>query len=118
MTTRLIAMLMCLTLLASVIVAGQADAADEDTQASVYLVFDPETGEFVTVDDPSVTAQHAAVQTQEEIDSGLAAGPGSATDGQQDSSGEPPMVLAIGAAVAVLVLGGFFWLRRGRQNTA
>lgn len=117
--TRLLFVLVSVTLLASVMVAGSALAADEDTQASVYLVFDPETGDFITVDDPSVTAQHAAAQKQEEIDSGTAAADASApADTGGEASGQPPMALAIGAAVAVLVLGGFIWMRRGKQDTA
>ncbi|MDH3533442.1 MAG: hypothetical protein OEO82_10975 [Gammaproteobacteria bacterium] len=118
--TRLFFVLVSVTLLASVMIAADAFAADEDTQASVYLVFDPETGEFVTVDDPSVTAQHAAAQKQEEIDSGTAGAvdAAAATDAAGAASGQPPMVLAIGAAVAVLVLGGVIWMRRGKQDTA
>ena len=67
--SRFVGVLLCLVLFVSVIHGGLAGAADDDTQASVYLVFDPETGEFVTVDDPSLTAQHKAQQDQEAIDS-------------------------------------------------
>lgn len=38
-----------------------AFGADDDLTSSAYLVFDPETGEFVTVQDPDRTKQnHAA----------------------------------------------------------
>jgi hypothetical protein len=38
-----------------------AYAADDDLTSSAYLVFDPETGEFVTVQDPDRSKQdHAA----------------------------------------------------------
>lgn len=117
--TRLVAMLIGSLLLLWVLHAEQAVAADEDTQASVYLVFDPETGDFVTVDDPSVTAQHAADQTQEEIESGtdsaVSENPTSASGAALD---RPPMLLAIGGAAVVLIVAGVVWRRRSRQNAA
>jgi hypothetical protein len=42
-----------LVLLASAFLVLPAQSADEEDTASVYLVFDAETGEFVTMDDPS-----------------------------------------------------------------
>lgn len=114
--TKLIAALLCLGLLLSVFFAVPADAVDEDTQASVYLVFDPETGDFVTVDDPSVTAQHAAQQEQEAIEEGtMAAGEGSPETARAP---ERPSMLLVGLVVAALIFAGFVWLRRGRQKTA
>jgi len=106
-------------LLAPALYMGPADAADEDTQASVYLVFDPETGEFITVDDPSVTAQHNANLSQEEVASVAAAvNPSDPASTAGEAGGAPPMLLLIGAAVALLVLGGFVWLRKSRHDAA
>jgi len=49
-------------------------SADEDMISQVYLEFDPETGEFVTAQDPTLTSnsRHSAAQAQqvEEIQRG------------------------------------------------
>ena len=99
----------CLVLLLPVMYAGSADAADDDTQASVYLVFDPETGEFVTVNDANVTAQHKAQQDQEAIDSVVE------TTAAAD---ELPKTRIVGAALVALLLGGAIWLKRKRSDDA
>ena len=101
--------LCCLVLFVSVIYAGSAGAADDDTQASVYLVFDPETGEFIMVDDASITAQHKAQQDQEAIDSVVKTA---------DGASESPMTRIIGAALVLLLLGGAVWLQRNRKGGA
>lgn len=107
---RVAATFICLAAFMSIIYAGSAGAADEDTQASVYLVFDPETGEFVTVDDASVTAQHAAQQDQEAIESVVETVDGaSATD-------STPVTWIIVAVVAAALVGGGYWLQRNRQQ--
>ena len=67
--SKLASVLFYLVLIVPVIYVGSAGAEDDDIQASVYLVFDPDTGEFVMVDDASITAQHKAQQDQEAIDS-------------------------------------------------
>ena len=103
------ALLFCLVLFLTVIYAGTASAEDDDTQASVYLVFDPETGEFLTVDDASITAQHKAQQDQEAIDSVVKTA---------DGASESPMTGIIGAALIVLLLGGAVWLQRNRRHAA
>ncbi len=101
--------LCCLVLFVSVIYAGSAGAEDDDTQASVYLVFDPETGEFIMVDDAAVTAQHKAQQKQEAIDSVV-----ETADGSDDS----PLTWLIGAALVAILLGGAAWSKRNRQHAA
>lgn len=109
----------CLVLAVSVLYPGQVNAADEDTQASVYLVFDPETGEFVTVDDPSVTAQHAAQQEVEAIESGTqSADSAAATSTSAATESRPPILLAIGGAAVVLIIAGALWRRRSQQSAA
>ncbi len=110
-------MLCCLVMFVSVVCSGPASAADDDTQASVYLVFDPETGEFVTVDDASVTAQHKARQDQEAIDSVVETTDGAGTSIAGDA-GESPMTWIIGAALIVILLGGAVWLQRNRKHAA
>ncbi len=101
--------LFCLVLFVPVFYAGSAGAEDDDTQASVYLVFDPETGEFLTVDDASITAQHKARQDQEAIDSVVKTA---------DGASESPMTRIIGAALIVFLLGGAVWLQRNRRHAA
>ena len=101
--------LCCLVLFVSVIYAGPAGAADDDTQASVYLVFDPETGEFITVDDAAVTAQHKAQQDQEAIESVVETA---------DGSDDPLLAWLIGAALVAILLGGAAWSKRNRQHAA
>ncbi len=109
--------LFCLVLFVPVFFAGSAGAEDDDTQASVYLVFDPETGEFLTVDDASITAQHKAQQDQEAIDSIVETGDGAGAS-TAGNAADSPMTRIIGAALIVILLGGAVWLRRIRQRTA
>lgn len=45
----------CLAVIAS---GGMVQAEDEDMSSSLYLVFDPETGEFIEVSDPDRTLQN------------------------------------------------------------
>lgn len=101
--------LLCLVLLLSVIHVANVDAADEDTQASVYLVFDPDTGEFVTVDDPNLTSQHKAQLDQEAIESVIDI---------EDGAGKLPLTWPIGAALIALLLGVTAWVWRCRQRAA
>ncbi len=102
-------MLCFLVMFVSVVCPGPASAADDDTQASVYLVFDPETGEFVTVDDAAVTAQHKAQQDQEAIESVVETA---------DESDDSPLAWLIGAALVAILLGGAAWSKRNRQHAA
>ena len=104
--SKLASVLFCLVLIVPVIYVGSAGAEDDDTQASVYLVFDPDTGEFVTVDDASITAQHKAQQDQEAIDSVV-----ETADGPSESR----TTWMIGAALIVILLGGAVWSKRNRQ---
>ena len=46
-----------------IVSSSDALAEDEDTTASVYLVFDPETGEFLEINDEDRSKQkHAALE--------------------------------------------------------
>ena len=104
---KFVSVFFCLALFVPLVYMGLAGAADDDTQASVYLVFDPETGEFVTVDDANATAQHKAQQDQEAIDSVVEMG---------DTTDELPMTRIIGAALVVTLLGGAVWLKKSRHS--
>ncbi len=104
--SKFASVLFCLVLFVPVIYVGSAGAEDDDTQASVYLVFDPETGEFMTVDDADITAQHKAQQDQEAIDSVVETA---------DGPSELRTTWMIGAALIVILLGGAVWLKRNRQ---
>ena len=106
---KIACVLCCLVMFVSAICSGPASAADDDTQASVYLVFDPETGEFVTVDDAAVAAQHKAQQDQEAIESVV-----ETADGPDES----PLAWLIGAALIAILLGGAAWSKRNRQHAA
>lgn len=98
--------------------APPALAADEDTAASVYLVFDPDTGEFITVDDPDRSQMHA--EQQEAIMSGVTpddAPGGTATDVPATGDNSARLAVFIAALAAILV-GGYIWLIRRRQPPA
>lgn len=95
-----------------------AFAADEDTAASVYLVFDPDTGEFITVDDPNRSQMHA--EQEEAIMSGVTTGDaagGAATEASVDGVNTLRSSLIIAVLAAVLI-GGFVALRRRRPSPA
>lgn len=102
-----IKVLFCLALLVPMMYPVSAGAADDDTQASVYLVFDPETGEFVTVDDSGASAQHQAQQDGEAFVSVAESG---------DTADQSPMSRIIGAALVLTLLGGAVWLKRSRHD--
>lgn len=51
---RFARVLLCAILIGT---APISQAADDDLNSSAYLVFDPETGEFITVHDPNLTGQ-------------------------------------------------------------
>jgi hypothetical protein len=94
----------------------QSNAADEDTAASVYLVFDAETGEFITVEDDGGNAR-VDQETQESIDAGLphASVADGASDGSKSTSLKNPI---IGGAIGALIVGGFFAWRRSQKSAA
>ncbi|MBT8099741.1 MAG: hypothetical protein KJO82_08325 [Gammaproteobacteria bacterium] len=107
--------LLALLLFMPLFPASVAVAADEDTAASVYLVFDPDTGEFITVDDPDRSQMHA--EQQEAIMSGVAAADDSAQGLTAAGHNKLRSSLMIAVLAAVLV-GGFVALRRRRPPPA
>jgi len=80
-----------------IVSSSDALAADDDTTSSVYLVFDPETGEFLEINDEDRSKQkHAALDP---TDAALARG----------TKNVPlPVGLAI---IAALLLAYFAWAR-------
>ncbi len=90
-----------------------ARAADEDTSASVYLVFDPETGEFVTVHDTEGTAQ--AQETQEAIESVADSGGATSIDTGDAQTGTDPDIV-IGVVVAAIVVAAAVFVQRSRRS--
>ena len=88
-----------------------AHAGDEDSSTQVYLVFDPETGEFVTSHDPN-----AALPTQTGLEAmaGQAA-PSGANGGDDGAGGKPKLIAAAAAAVIVMGGAGFAFLRSRRR---
>ena len=61
---RTLVFFVCLTALclAVIVSSNDARAGDDDTTSSVYLVFDPETGEFLEINDEDrKKQQHAAL---------------------------------------------------------
>lgn len=67
MNRKVFRLVCCMALMTMGVTVGTIHAADEDTAASVYLVFDPETGEFQTSEDLNRNSLHRS--QQEAIDS-------------------------------------------------
>jgi hypothetical protein len=111
---------LCLTVLAIGLAApAPAGAEDEDTSSSVYLVFDPETGEFVTSHDPN-----QALPNQTGLEDSNTTAPadpaGSSADAERVKSsagGFSGAVLVLMTVGAIAVAGGgFVFLRRARHD--
>ena len=100
---------LCLAVIAPVDVA---QAGDEDLTSSVYLIFDPETGEFIEVNDQKRTLQDheawgpaAAVLALGASNSGSVLAPKLSL----------PVGLAIGAALLTAII---VWRRVSRTRSA
>lgn len=104
-----ITLMLAVSLAVSLLSFGVALAADEDTSSSAYLVFDPDTGEFITVHDPNRTQQHIA--DQEAITS---VAPGAEVGkGARASIAQLTVAVLAGAAA----LGGAWLVRRRRSHS-
>lgn len=90
-----------------------ARAEDEGSSQQVYLVFDPETGEFITSHDPN-----AALPPQTGLESSPAnvAEPSGPAGERDEGSGGTPLLLAAAALVIVLGGAGVAFLRSRRQS--
>ena len=81
-----------------IVSSSDALAADDDTTSSVYLVFDPETGEFLEINDEDRSKQkHAALDP---TDAALARG----------TKNVPLLPVGL-AIIAALLLAYFGWAR-------
>lgn len=96
--------------------ATAAEAEDEDMTSSLYLVFDPETGEFVEEADPDrVKQDHAA----REVDSGgTGAKDATTTTNADENSGATFVWIASAAAALLLLVGGAIWSQRRKEQAA
>lgn len=84
-------------------------AEDEDLDSTVYIVFDPETGELITVEEPSGKKKpHTSTN----------AAPAQGTqDPAADTAEAKPVSLLLGGAVALGLMGGAIaWLRKSRKS--
>jgi hypothetical protein len=114
--SRLAALVRGFALVALLALGLQARASDEDMTTSAYLVFDPETGQFVTVHDPDRSRQHAEEQpVAEAAQNGNGATPradGSGAADRTEGGQSVPAVAAAGVGVALAVAAVFVWFRR------
>jgi LPXTG-motif cell wall-anchored protein len=104
-------LVVCLSLL-GLALSSPVQAADDDLTSSAYLVFDPETGEFVTVHDPDRTQQDHAAR-----DPASASGIGPTPSAGVETGGEGSP-LATGVAVAVVLLGAFAWVQLKKRKSS
>ena len=107
-------------------------SADEDMISQVYLEFNPETGEFVTTQDPMLTgnSKHSAGQAKqvEQIQQAqdamaaeqaantqtIAAAP-MATDSMESSNSA---IMIAGGIALLFVVGIVAWTRKSQQTSA
>ncbi len=84
-------------------------AEDEDLDSTVYIVFDPETGELITVQEPSSARRKHSLTN---------VAPSQGTqDPTADSAESEPVSLLLAGAVALGLLGGAIaWMRKSRQQ--
>jgi len=85
-------------------------AEDEDLDSTVYMVFDPETGELITVQEPSgVKKKHTSTNA--------APAPGT-QDPVAESADSQPVSLILGGVLALGLMGGAIaWIRGSRQSS-
>ncbi len=84
-------------------------AEDEDLDSTVYMVFDPETGELIIVEEPSRASRYHNPQDAAPIQA--------VTDPATDSAESDPFSLVLGGAVALGLLGGAVaWMRKSRHS--
>ncbi len=83
-------------------------AEDEDLDSTVYIVFDPETGELITVQEPS-----SAPRKHSSTDATPAQG---TQDPTADAAEARPVSLLLGGFLALGLMGGAIaWIRKSRK---
>ncbi len=102
-----IAVILAATFVAALLAATPLRAEDEDLDSTVYMVFDPESGELIMVEEPSGKKKpHAPTD---------AAVPG-AQDAVADSTESKPVPLLLGGILALGLMGGAIaWIRKHRH---
>ena len=110
---KTVLLVVCLNVLwpAMMLLTDLVQAADEDLTSSVYLVFDPETGDFVTVHDADRTLQNLEAQE-----------PAAAAVGSSPTSGQPAatssLPIAVGIVIGVGLLAGVLVWTRKKKHAA
>lgn len=101
---------------ACIFAATAVEAEDEDMTSSLYLVFDPETGEFVEEADPDrVKQEHAA---REVGSGGTGAHDATTTTGTDENSGATFAWIVSGAAALLLLVAGGIWNQRRKEQAS
>ncbi len=83
-------------------------AEDEDLDSTVYIVFDPETGELITVQEPSSARRKHSLTN---------VAPSQGTqDPTADSAESEPVSLILAGFLALGLMGGaIVWIRKSRK---
>ncbi len=96
---------------AALLPAFPIQAEDEDLDSTVYMVFDPETGELITVQEPSITSRYHSSQD--------AAPTQAVTDPTADPAETEPVSLLLAGVLALGLLGGAVaWIRKSREHSS
>ncbi len=96
-------------LVAALLPVSPLRAEDEDLDSTVYMVFDPETGELITVEEPSGRKKpHTSTD---------AAPPQGTQDSTVAAAEAKPVSLLLAVAVALGLMGGAIaWIRKSRKS--
>lgn len=108
---RLLATVPVIALAAFMAMPLPVSAEDEDSSTQVYLVFDPETGEFVKSHDPN-----AALPPQTGLESAVSAA--ADTTGGSPESGNGTTTIAVVVAALVIAVGAGVAIARSRRKPA
>ncbi len=103
-----LAVILAATCVAALVTATPVRAEDEDLDSTVYMVFDPDTGELITVEEPSGKKKPHPPTS--------AAAARGAQDAVADATDSRPVPLLLGGILALGLMGGAIaWIRRHRH---
>ncbi len=86
-------------------------AEDENLDSTVYMVFDPETGELITVQEPSITSRYHSSKAADSTQA--------ATDSTADPAEYQLVSLLLGGVLALGLLGGAVaWIRKSKEQSS